>query len=401
MNDKPMWFSDSWWISQYNFIDEITKNFSRPGKVGIYDTTLRDGEQTPGVVFRKDEKIRIARALDEVGVERIEAGMPVVSPEDKAAIKEIAGLGLNAEIWGFGRCVKSDIDANIDCGVDAMVCEIATSELKQKAYGFEKDTVIKRAVEAVSYAKDHGIRTAFFPVDMTRSDLGYLQRILVSVVKEGHADELVVVDTLGVALPEVMHYMTKKIKEWVKVPLHIHCHNDFGLGTACTLSGIMAGAEYPHVSVNGLGEKTGNADLAEIALSLRLLYNIDTGIKLEKLYELSRLIEGISGIKIPPGKPVVGVNVFRRESGLAVQQLVNYPPAVESFLPEMVGGRREIVLGKKSGKHSVEWKLKDLGVSVPEEKLQPILNEVKMLSEEKKGLVSDEDFLNIVRKITR
>ncbi len=392
--------SEKWWVSPYNFINDVTQGWNLPKEVGLYDCTLRDGEQTPGVVFRKDEKTRIAKALDEIGVKRIEAGLPVVSPEDKAAVKEIAGLGLNAELWGFGRCMKSDVDANIDCGVDAMVCEIATSDLKQKAYGFERDSVINRAVEAVSYARDHGLRTAFFAVDMTRTNLDYLKQILTAVVNEGHTNELVVVDTLGVALPEVMYYLVKRIKEWVNVPLHIHCHNDFGLGTACTLAGIKAGVQYAHVSINGLGEKTGNADLGEVALSLRLLYNIDPGIKFEKFSELSRLVERISGIKVPPGKPVVGVNVFRRESGLAVQQLIKYPPSVESFLPEVVGGKREIVIGKKSGKHSIEHKLAEIGAKATESEIGRILELVKQESEKTKGLVSDEQFRIIVSNVT-
>lgn len=392
--------AEKWWVSPYNFRDEITSSWNIPNKVGLYDCTLRDGEQTPGVVFRKDEKVKIARALDEIKVARIEAGLPIVSTEDKEAVTEIAHLGLSAEVWGFGRCVKSDIDANVDCGVDGLICEIATSELKQQAYGFDKDDVVRRAVEAVSYARERGVRTAFFAVDMTRSDLNYLKRIYTSVVKEGHANEIVIVDTLGVALPEVMYFMTKTIKNWVgDVPVHVHCHNDFGLATACTLAGIKAGAEYTHVSVNGLGEKTGNADLAEVAMSLHLLHNIDVGIRFEKLCELSRLVEDLSGLRVPPGKPVVGANVFKRESGLAVQQLIKYPPSVESFLPELVGGRREIVIGKKSGKHSIEYKLKEMQMTATEPQVEKILQLVKAESEKNKRLVNDDEFKAIASKI--
>lgn len=368
-------------------------------RVRLYDCTLRDGEQTPGVVFRKDEKVKIALALDDIGITRIEAGMPVVSPEDKQAAKEIAQLRLNAEVWGFGRCVKSDIDVNIDCGVDGIICEIATSELKQKAYGFDRDEVIQRAVEALSYARERGVRTAFFAVDMTRSDLDYLKRIYTSAVKQGHANEVVVVDTLGVALPEAMYFLTRKIKEWVDVPVHIHCHNDFGLATACTLAGIKAGAEYAHVTVNGLGEKTGNADLAETSLALRMLCNVDTGIKFEKLCQLSRMVEDISGVRVPPGKPVVGANVFRRESGLAVQQLLKYPPSVESYVPEFVGGKRQIVIGKKSGKHAIEHKLKEIDIHATEAQIESILQLVKTESEKNKGLVNDAQFKAIARRV--
>jgi isopropylmalate/homocitrate/citramalate synthase len=394
-----MRLSEKWWVSPYNFTDDIRTSLSLPRKVCLYDCTLRDGEQTPGVVFRKDEKVAIAKALDQVGVARIEAGMPIVSAEDREAVKEIAHLGLNAEVWGFSRCVKSDIDANADCGVDNIICEIATSEHKQRAYGFDKTEVIRRAVEAVAYAKERGLYTAFFAVDMTRSDLDYLRKIYTSVVNEAHADEVVAVDTLGVALPEAINFLTKRIKEWVDVPVHIHCHNDFGLATACTLAGLRAGAEFAHVSVNGLGEKTGNADLAEVALSLRLLYDVDAGIKLDGLCELSRRVEDISRVKVHPGKPVVGINVFRRESGLAVQQLVNYPPSVESYLPELVGGKREIVIGKKSGKHAIQYKLHEMGIGANDSQIETILRIVKAESEEIKGLVSEDRLKTIATDV--
>ena len=383
-------------MSKYNFIDEVRREMKLPKKVGFYDVTLRDGEQTPGVVFKRTEKVRIARALDDLGVQRIEAGMPVVSPEDKAAVKDIAHLGLSAEVWGFCRCIKTDVDACLEADVDAVVCEIATSDLKFKAYGLDKQKVLARCVETLKYAKDHGLHTAFFSVDLTRADLDFLKTINTAAVDEGKADELVIVDTLGVALPEAIFYLTKKFKEWFKVPIHIHCHNDFGLSTACEMAAIKAGAEWAHVTINGLGEKAGNTDLSELALSLYLLYGLDVGLKYDKLVATSKLVEQLSGIKMPPFKAVVGENLFKRESGVTVMQLLSYPPAVESFVPELVGGKREIVLGKKSGRHSIEWKLKNLGMTVPEDQIEPILGKVKALSESKKGLVSDEEFKSIV-----
>lgn len=390
---------EKWWVSPFNFIDEVMGDIRLPKKVGVYDVTLRDGEQTPGVVFRKEEKLKIAKALDDLGVQRIEAGMPVVSAEDKAAVKAIAHYGLGAEIWGFCRCVKTDVDACLEADVDAVICEIATSDLKHKAYGLDKEKVMTRAVETLRYAKDHGLYTAFFSVDLTRSDLNFLKTINTAAVNEGKADELVVVDTLGVALPEAIYYLTKKFKEWFKVPIHIHCHNDFGLSTACELAAMRAGAEWAHVTINGLGEKAGNTDLSELALSLYLLYGLDLGLKYDKLVSISKLVEQLSGVKMPPFKPVVGDNVFKRESGVTVMQLMSYPPSVESFEPELVGGKREIVLGKKSGKHSIEWKLKNLGINVPEDQIEPILSRVKALAEGKKDLVSDEEFKSIINEV--
>ncbi|UCD95738.1 MAG: hypothetical protein JSV35_04260 [Candidatus Bathyarchaeota archaeon] len=387
------------WVSQFNFIDEIRNQMELPKKVGIYDVTLRDGEQTPGVVFRKTDKLKIACALDELGVQRIEAGMPVVSAEDKAAIREITKAKLTAEIWGFCRCIQADVDACLDVDVDAVVCEIATSPVKWKAYGLKADVVLSRAIETLNYAKDHGLQTAFFSVDLTRTNLDFLKKINSAAVKDGHADELVIVDTLGVAMPEVLHYLTRQFKEWFRVPLHVHCHNDFGLGTAGELAAIKAGAEWAHVTINGLGEKAGNTDLSELALSLLLLYNIDTHLKHDKLVEISKLVEEISGVTLPPYKAIVGDNIFKRESGVTVTQLIRYPPAVESFIPELVGGKRQIVLGKKSGRHSIEWKLESLGLTATAEQVKAIVANVKALSESKRGLVSDEEFQGIVREI--
>ena len=256
-----MSFRKDVWVSPYNFAGEVTEEIRLPKNIGIYDSTLRDGEQVPGLVFRKNEKLKIAQALDELGVQRIEAGMPVVSPEDKDVATELARLGLQAEIWGFCRCIRSDIDACIECGISSVICEIATSDFKMKAYRLTKDRVIERMVDAVAYAKEHGLKVAFFDVDMTRTGLEFLEEMYVTAVNEAHADEVVVVDTLGVATPETIFYLTKKVREWVNVPIHVHCHNEFGLGTASSIAAVKAGAEWVHVTVNGIGEKSGNTDL--------------------------------------------------------------------------------------------------------------------------------------------
>ncbi len=387
------------WTSKYNSSEEVMQKVRLPERIGLYDSTLRDGEQVPGLVFRKDEKIKIAQALDELGVQRIEAGMPVVSSEDKEVAKELTKLGLQAEVWGFCRCMRLDIDACIESDIGSVICEIATSPFKMKAYGLAKDKVKEKMIDAVTYAKEHGLKVAFFSVDMTRSDLDFLKEIYVTAVKEAHADEVVAVDTLGVASPETMFYLTKKLKEWINVPVHVHCHNEFGLGTAASLAAVKAGAEWVHVSVNAIGEKSGNTDVAEVALSLLLLYNKDIGLKYQKLYQVSKLVQELSGIKMPPNKPVVGDSVFRRESGVAVLQLINYPPAVEPYPPELVGGTREIVIGKKSGKHSIEWKLKQLGIAASDEQIMKILDRVKTTSIRRKSSINDEDFKSIVKNV--
>jgi len=399
--DLGRWMSSigNVWVSHYNFIGDVVRGFTLPDRIGIYDCTLRDGEQVPGLVFRKSDKVRIAQALDELGVQRIEAGMPVVSDEDREVVREIVRLGLKAEVWGFCRCAIGDIDACLELDVESVICEIAVSPFKMKAYSLTEEDVLGRIVKAITYAKEHGLKVAFFAVDMTRADLDFLKKAYTTAVYDAHADEVVIADTLGVASPEAIFYLTGKLKEWVKVPVHIHCHNEFGMATACSIAAVKAGAEWIHVSVNGIGERSGNTDIAEVSLALLLLYGRDTGLNYGKLREVSKLVEELSGIKTPPNKPIVGDTIFKRESGVTVLQLISYPPSVEPYPPELVGGERGIVLGKKSGKHSVEWKLKQLGINVTDRHINQILKMVKDKSIEKKGPISDEEFISIVNQV--
>ena len=387
-----------WWVSELNQNPEVLGENHFPRRLKIYDVTLRDGEQTIGIAFDKEEKLQIAKMLDELGVDRIEAGMPVVSKEDKEAVELILKAGLKAEIWGFCRAVKGDIDACIDVGVKHIICEIATSPLKMKAYNFTPEGVLDRVVDCLQHAKSRGLYTAFFAVDATRADLEYLETIYRRAVEEGKADEVVMVDTLGVASPETMFYLTGKLREWVNVPIMTHCHNDFGLGTACTIASLKGGADCAHVTVNGLGEKTGNADLAEVAIAAKL-YGIPIDIDFKKLYATAKLVEKISKIPLSPLKPVVGETVFKRESGVTVAQLVQFPPAVEGYSPELLGRQREILMGKKSGKKSVEYKLEKLNIKATPDQVEKVLEKVKALGVKKKGLVNDDEFRNIIKEV--
>ena len=366
-----------------------------PSRLKIYDTTLRDGEQTIGVSFSKEEKLKIAQQLDLLGVDRIEAGMPVISKEDQEAAELIVNAGLNAEVWGFCRSIRSDIDACAQVGIKHVICEIATSDIKMQAYGINRDQVLKKAIDAVQHAKSHGMYTAFFAVDSTRADIKFLETIFRKVAAEGQADEMVIVDTIGVATPETMYHLTRRLKDWVGLPIMTHCHNDFGMAVSCTLFSAKGGADCAHVTVNGLGEKTGNTDLAELVMAAKL-YGMESGIDLTKLYEVSKSVEALSGIPISPIKPIVGENIFKRESGVTAAQLISYPPAVEGYSPEVVGRERGVLLSKKSGRRSVEYKLKEMDKTIAEEKLNDLLNQVKTLGIKKKGLVSDEEFATIV-----
>jgi isopropylmalate/homocitrate/citramalate synthase len=393
MRDEQLWC-----VSELNQKPEVQGQTHFPRRLKFYDTTLRDGEQTIGVSFDKGEKLQIAKMLDEVGVDRVEAGMPVVSKEDKEAVELILKAGLKAEIWGFCRAVKGDIDACIDVGVKHIICEIATSRYKMDAYNFAPEDVLGKVLDSLQYAKARGLYTAFYAGDATRADPSFLETIYKKAVEEGKADEVIMVDTLGVATPETMFYLTRKVRQWVKVPIMIHCHNDFGMATACTVASVRGGAEYAHVTLNGLGEKTGNADIAETAMAAKL-YGIPTSIDMKKLYPAAKLAEKLSKIPLSPLKPVVGENVFKKESGVTVAQLISFPPAVEGYSPELVGREREVLLSKKSGKRSVEYKLKKLGVQATANQVNELLKEVKELGMKKKGLVSDDEFRRIVEKI--
>ncbi|MCK4794147.1 MAG: hypothetical protein KAV87_61035 [Desulfobacteraceae bacterium] len=395
MDEKQLW-----WVSELNNKVEVLGESLFPKTFKFYDTTLRDGEQTIGIAFDKNEKLEIAKMLDELGVDRIEAGMPVVSKEDREAVELILKADLKAEIWGFCRAVKGDIDVCIDVGVKHIICEIATSQLKMKANNFTSEGVLGKVLDSIQHAKSHGLYTAFFAVDATRADLGFLETVYRKAVEEGGADEVVIVDTLGVATPETMFYLTKKLREWVSVPIMTHCHNDFGMATACTMFSLKAGASCAHVTLNGLGEKTGNADIAETAIAAKL-YGMDVGIDMGKLVKAAKLAEKLTGIPISPLKPVVGENVFKRESGVTAAQLISFPPAVEGYSPEVVGREREVLLSKKSGKKSIEYKLGQLGAKATQIQVDETLKKVKELGIQKKGLVSNEEFRNIVEEVLK
>ncbi|NSW91527.1 MAG: homoaconitate hydratase [Firmicutes bacterium] len=383
---------EGFWLSNYNEASEVKGQLKNMKKIKVYDTTLRDGEQSIGVSINAEDKLRIAKRLVEAGVDRIEAGFAASSEEDRIAVANIVKEVKGAEIWGFGRCVVNDVKIIAETGVKHTVLETYTSPYKMKAWNASEEVVLKRIRDAVSAAKQENIYTAFFAVDATRSEPEFLKKAYQAAVKDCGADEIVIVDTLGVATPEAMAYLTKLVKSWVDVPVAVHCHNDFGLALACTLACLKEGADCAHVTVNGLGEKSGNADIAELAIALHGLYGIETNLKLDKLYDLSKLVEEITKVPVSPMRPVVGDMVFTRESGLVVAQMLSYPPSVEGYAPEVVGRKREVSLGKKSGKKSIEYALDQVNVELSEDKIDILLEEVKAFSTQKKGSVSLDEF---------
>jgi isopropylmalate/homocitrate/citramalate synthase len=360
------------------------------GPVGLYDTTLRDGEQTVGVVFDPEQKLEIARLLDGLGIERIEAGFPRVSAEDARAISMIAGAGLSAEIWGFSRAVQADVEALVELGLGHSVIEAPVSDLKLKAYGVDRDEMLLRIRKAVAFAAEHDITVAYFGVDGTRADLGFLESVYATAVEAG-AREVVVVDTIGIATPEAAAYLVERVSGWVDVPVHWHGHNDFGLATSAAVAAVQAGATWIHGTINGMGERAGNANLGEVALALAALYGIRTNLRLERLRDVSARVRELSGYELEPWKPVVGETLFRRESGAVASQFHD-PPSIEPYAADLVGADRSLVLGKKSGLDSIRIKCAQLGLDIPKERRAELLARVKQLGSEKRGLVTDDEF---------
>jgi isopropylmalate/homocitrate/citramalate synthase len=367
-----------------------------PARVGLYDTTLRDGEQTVGVALDPEQKLALARAIDSLGIERIEAGFPRVSADDVEAFRAIAADGLDAEIWGFARAVPADVDALLEIGVRAAVIESPVSDGKLSAYGISREELVRRVVRAVSHASESGVTVCFFGVDGTRADHGFLERVYKEAVQAG-AREIAIVDTLGAVTPEAAALLVRSARDWVGelVPVHWHGHNDFGLATAAAVAAVRAGAEWVQGTINGMGERAGNANLAEVALALEALYGISTALRFDRVRAVSELVRRTSGYQLEPWKPLIGDTLFTRESGAVASQFHD-PPAIEPYSSEVVGAPRRIVLGKKSGLDSIRIKLAELGLQRPEEEWPALLARVKALGASKHGLVTDEEFRELV-----
>ncbi|MEE8402425.1 MAG: homocitrate synthase family protein [Candidatus Hydrothermarchaeaceae archaeon] len=385
-------------VSLYNFDEQVRKNFSFK-EIKINDTTLRDGEQTPGVVFSLDEKLKIARMLDEVGIPQIEAGTPAMSDGEAHAVKCIVDEGLNASIMGWARAVKGDIDAVIDTGADAVAISIATSDIHlQYKLKMTREEVLERAVKHVEYAKSHGLYISLNSEDATRTNLGFLKEFA-EKGKEAGADRIRICDTLGVLIPASSSFLIRKITEDIKIPVEIHTHNDYGLAVANALAAFEAGADWASTTVNGLGERAGNSSLEGIIMSLLKLYNLELPFKIDRIYELSRFVEDASGIQVPPNRSIVGKHMFTHESGIHVDGVLKYPYTYESFMPDEIGASRKIVIGKHSGKHAVWDKLNELGVEVDKGKLLEIVDIIKKSSEKRKSSITDEELRQIANEV--
>ncbi|MGH8915126.1 MAG: LeuA family protein [Acidimicrobiia bacterium] len=381
-------------------INEIAADDALRRSVGLYDTTLRDGEQTVGVALGPKAKLEIAQALDKLGVQRIEAGFPRVSADDVQAFELIMSAGLEAEIWGFSRAVPADVEQLVSLGVRAAVIEAPVSDSKLSAYGLDREIVTERVVGTVGYAVDNGITVCFFGVDGSRADIAFLEQIYTSALEAG-AQEIALVDTLGIAAPEAVGNLVRTARGWVgdDHAIHWHGHDDFGLATAGSIEAVRAGADWIQGTINGMGERAGNTDLAEFAIAIEAIYGAETSMRLELISEVANTVQRLSGYELAPWKPVTGRNLFIRESGAVAAQFHD-PMAIEPYSSTLVGARRGLVLGKKSGLPSIKIKTEELGLHLPDELHAALLQQVKERAIRNGGLVSDEQFMEMAARIS-
>jgi 2-isopropylmalate synthase len=359
-------------------------------KVRIFDTTLRDGEQTPGVSITPEQKVQIAIKLDELGIDAIEAGFPVVSHGESIAIKKITRQGLKAEICGLARAVKSDIDAAINCDLAYIHTFIATSDIHmQFKLRMNREQVLEKAAWAVEYAKKHGIQVEFSAEDATRSDRTFLNQVFKAVVNVG-VDRLDIPDTVGYATPQYIEQIVKDVQTNFELPISMHCHNDFGLAVANSISGINAGAACAHVTINGLGERAGNASLEEFVMALQCLYGRKHNVKTELLYETSRFISNTMGIIVQPNKAIIGENAFGHESGIHTHGIINNPLTYEPISPDLVGRKRWLQAGKHAGAHGIKAMLESFGIKPTEKELYDIVEKQKNLADKGKSITTAE-----------
>ncbi len=404
--DHP-WKTPHWHVSPWNYLPEVTKDFTPPKTVKVHDITLRDGEQQAKVIFTKDDKIRIAEKLAEIGVHRIETGMPAVSPNDEAAIREIAKRNLSSEIFCFSRCMVPDVKLAADCGVSGIVIEIPSSKhLIEQGYKWPLEKAIELSIKATAAAKEQGLYTVFFTIDATRSDLSWLLDLVDRVATEGHMDAFTLVDTFGVLSPQAATYFTRKVKERIDKPVEIHFHPDFGLGVANTINAVLAGGEVIHTTITGIGERAGNTPMEETVLALLTLYGIDTGIDYAKLNEAAKLVQELSGVKVSSNRPFIGDDAYTIESGIVTGWFRNVfeqnPTTVFPVHPDFVGhAPPQIVMGKKSGLDNVNLWAERLNIKLTEDEAMAVLKEVKRRSHDLKRVLTEEEFKDIIGTIRR
>lgn len=358
--------------------------------IKVLDTTLRDGEQTPGVSLSSMEKLRIASMLDEIGVDFIEAGSAITSEGERNSIKKITSQGFNAEILSFSRPLTIDIDYCLDCDVDAVNLVVPTSDLHiSDKLKMTKDKLIDLSNDAVDYCKDHGLIVELSAEDASRSDVDFLKTVYTNAIEHG-ADRVCVCDTVGILTPDSSYELFTKLND-ISVPVSCHCHNDFGLAVANTLSALKGGATEIHTTINGIGERAGNTSFEECVVSIdRLLPQFSTDIKINQIYDISKVVARLTGVYIQPNKAIVGENAFAHESGIHSDGIIKNSATYEPMTPELVGRTRKFIIGKHMGTHGLDNRLKELGLDVDNDQLKQICDDIKELADKGKT-VTDVD----------
>ena len=397
------WKSDKWYTSNWNHLEAVTKQFKFKDNIKIHDVTLRDGEQQTGLLLTAEQKIILAEKMGEMGIHRIEAGMPAVSKDDTRAIKEIVKRNFGPEIFGFARCMEEDVKRAADCGVSGIVIEIPSNEeMIKKAYGWSLDKAIELSIKATQAAKDAGLYTVFFPIDMTRANIDWVLDLVTRVANEGHMDALALVDTMGGLAPHTVPLLVDIVKSKINKPLELHFHDDFGFGSANSVMGLAAGADVVHTTISASGERAGNASYEEVALSLLTMYGIDLGLDYSKMYPLSKEFRKMTNLQVRGNKGIIGDDIFKIESGIVAGWYNNVvdtdPLLVSPYLPELTGHNpTEIVLGKHSGAASLEYWFNKYNLNLKNEDKIAILDKVKIEAYKKGGLLSEIDFNNLVK----
>ena len=369
--------------------------------IGLTDTTLRDGEQTAGVVFARHEKVRIAALLDEIGVSAAEVGYPILGDQEQEAIQAVVDSGLSLEVIAFCRARPEDVAAAAQCHVPAVVISVSTSDIHiRRKFGHSREWVLERVSAASEAARELGLRFTVSAEDASRTDLEFLEQYY-EVGIEGGAERVRYCDTLGVDHPFGIYQRVRELKDSLHVPLELHMHNDFGMATANVLSGLRAGADGVAVSVGGLGERTGNSSLEEVVMSLKYLYGHDLGIDTTRLREIVEYVADASSRAIPVWKTIVGTNVFAHESGIHVDGVLKNPQNYEVFTPEEVGLERQLVVGKHSGSHTIYYKFKEFGIELSQEEAQDILAMAREMAVDLKRALFDKELMYIYRDYHR
>jgi len=377
--------------------------FQSPGaKVRVVDTTLRDGEQTAGVVFSNEEKIKIASYLDQIGVDQIEAGIPVMGGFEKDCIKQIVSMGLKASIMAWNRAVIADIKESIECGVDAVAISISTSDIHiQHKLQTTREDVLQRMTDAVKFAKDHDLYVSVNAEDASRTDIGFLTEFALAAKRAG-ADRLRFCDTVGTLNPITTYRYIRTLVDAVGLDVEMHTHNDFGMATANALSGIYAGASYVGVTVNGLGERAGNACLQEVIMGMKYIMKLDCNYNTTLFREVAEYVAQASGRPLPVSKPIVGSNIFAHESGIHGDGVLKNPLTYEVFSPEEVGLERQIVIGKHSGSAAIRSKfLNEYGLELPDPIVQEVLKRAREMSIQLKRSLFDKELMYIYEELMK